>query len=276
MRLRFVVWCIAAALAFPAMAAAQTAAGVAADAASSTVEGATFPLPQVFAPAASGPEAGAPSFWAPFTEIPRDFVRFFSTDTLRVVGAGGIAAAGAHNWDEQGIRSSLRYLEPRQELFTAGNVGGKFLMQLGAGVAFYSAAHFAGSDTLSSVGGDLIRAQVLSQGIVQAGKFATRRARPDGSNNHSLPSGHTASAFATATVLQQHFGWKVGIPAYGFGAYVAASRMSANKHHLSDVILGASIGIAAGRTVTIGSGKARFGMGVAPTDGGAVITFTKQ
>jgi membrane-associated phospholipid phosphatase len=126
------------------------------------------------------------------------------------------------------------------------------------------------------VGADLIRAQVLSQGIVQGGKFATRRPRPDASNNHSLPSGHTAAAFATATVLQDHFGWKVGVPAYGFGAYVAASRMSANKHYLSDVLLGAAIGVAAGRTVTIGSGKARFQMGVAPTPGGAAVTFTQR
>ena len=68
----------------------------------------------------------------------------------------------------------------------------------------------------------------------------------------------------------------MGVPAYGFGAYVAASRMAANKHHFSDVALGAVIGIAAGRTVTLGSGSARFKMGVAPTKGGAAITFTKH
>ena len=96
------------------------------------------------------------------------------------------------------------------------------------------------------------RSWYLSQGLVHAGKFASHRSRPDGSDPYSLPSGHTASAFATATVLQRHFGWKAGIPAYGFGAYVAASRMSANKHHLSDVVIGAAIGVAAGRTVTVG------------------------
>jgi membrane-associated phospholipid phosphatase len=140
----------------------------------------------------------------------------------------------------------------------------------------YTIAKVAGSRQLSSLGADLIRSQVLTQGVVQAGKFATRRQRPDASNAHSLPSGHTASAFATAMVLKDHFGWKVGVPAYTFGAYVATSRMSANKHHLSDVVMGAAIGIAAGRTVTLGSGKARFAMGVAPTLGGAAITLTKR
>ena len=76
-------------------------------------------------------------------------------------------------------------------------------------------------------------------------------------------------------MLRHHFGWKVGAPSYAFGAYVAAARMSANKHNLSDVLFGAAIGIAAGRTVTLGSGTARFEMGVAPTLGGAAVTFTR-
>ena len=50
--------------------------------------------------------------------------------------------------------------------------------------------------------------------------------------------------------------------------------MSANKHHLSDVIMGAAFGIAAAHTVTIGSGRTRFDMGVSPTHGGGAVTFT--
>jgi membrane-associated phospholipid phosphatase len=191
-----------------------------------------------------------------------------------VISVGGIGALAAHQWDGEGIEEATEHLRP--SAFSAGNIGGGFFVQTGAALGLYSIAALAGADTLSGVGADLVRAQVLSQSLVQASKFATRRARPDGSDRFSLPSGHTASAFATATVLQQHFGWKAGLPAYGFGAYVAASRMSANKHHLSDVLLGATLGIAAARNVTVGSGAARFGMGVAPTRGGGMITFTKQ
>ena len=52
--------------------------------------------------------------------------------------------------------------------------------------------------------------------------------------------------------------------------------MSANKHYMSDVIMGAAVGIASGRAVTIGVGGAQFDMGVSPTQGGAAVTFTKQ
>jgi hypothetical protein len=53
-------------------------------------------------------------------------------------------------------------------------------------------------------------------------------------------------------------------------------RLSANKHHLSDVLLGAGIGIAAGPTVSVGSGRATFDIGFQPTPGGAALTFTKR
>ena len=215
-----------------------------------------------------------PSFWAPFKAIPRDFVRFASVDTVRVVGIGVGGAVMAHNWDDSGIAQARAHLNPRT--FRPGNIGGNFYVQTGAAVGLYSLARVAGSEKLSAMGADLVTAQILTQGIVQAGKAATRRTRPDGSDNHSLPSGHTASAFATASVLQRHYGWAVGVPAYAFGAYVATARMAANRHHLSDVLAGAAVGIAVGRTVTVGVGNSRLAMGIAPTSGGGAVTFTKQ
>jgi hypothetical protein len=220
------------------------------------------------------PKLTSGGFWAPFEAVPSDFVRFFSADTMKVVGFMGAGALAAHRWDDQAMFESQEHMSPAA--FNAGNISGRFLFQVGAGFGLYSVAKLAGSTELASVGADLVRAQILSQGVVQAGKLATRRSRPDGSNNGSLPSGHTASAFATATVLQRHYGWKVGLPAYAFGAYTAASRMSANKHHLSDVLMGAGIGIAAGRTISVGSGRAKFDLGVASTDGGAAIVFSKR
>jgi membrane-associated phospholipid phosphatase len=58
--------------------------------------------------------------------------------------------------------------------------------------------------------------------------------------------------------MQRHFGWKVGLPAYAAASYVAASRVEMKKHYLSDVTFGALLGITAGRTVSIGSGRKLF------------------
>ena len=51
--------------------------------------------------------------------------------------------------------------------------------------------------------------------------------------------------------------------------------MAASKHYLSDVIVGAGIGIAAGRTVTFHLAGEKFALGAAPTQGGAMVTFTR-
>ena len=214
------------------------------------------------------------SFWAPFAQTPKDFVNFFSKDTAIILGVGSAAFMVAHRWDDDWERMAIDRLKPGA--FTAGNVWGGLYSQLGTAFAVYSLGKATGDEKVSEFGSDLLRAQILTQGVVQAMKFSFQRWRPDGSNRLSLPSGHTAGAVATATVLQRHYGWKLGVPAYTVSAYVAASRMSANKHHLTDVMLGAAVGLAAGRTTTIAVAKQRFSVGVAPTVGGAAVTVTKQ
>jgi membrane-associated phospholipid phosphatase len=216
-----------------------------------------------------------PGLTEPFRQFPNDLRRFFSSDTFKVVGVGGVAALAATRVDGQTILEAREHLQPAGR-FSPGNIGGGFFVQTGAAVATLAIGKALGESRLAYLGSDLVRAQLVSQTLVQGLKFTTGRSRPDGSNTQSFPSGHTASAAATATVLQRHFGWKVGVPAYGFAAYVAASRMSADKHHLSDVLMGAAIGVAAGRSVTVGLAGEQFDLGVAPTIGGAAITFTKR
>jgi membrane-associated phospholipid phosphatase len=88
-------------------------------------------------------------------------------------------------------------------------------------------------------------------GVVTAGmKAGFSRMRPDGSNDVSFPSGHTSMSFMWATVLSRNYGLKVGIPAYAVAGYVGATRLQENKHHMSDIVAGATIGYIVGRTVT--------------------------
>jgi membrane-associated phospholipid phosphatase len=103
---------------------------------------------------------------------------------------------------------------------------------------------------VAQVGFELIRAQAISQGLVQGLKYTIRRERPDESGATSLPSGHAALTFATATVLQRRFGWLGALPAYAFASYVGASRVATDRHYVSDVVAGAFIGTLVGRRVT--------------------------
>lgn len=78
-------------------------------------------------------------------------------------------------------------------------------------------------------------------GIVQAGKFAVGRIRPNSSNSASFPSGHTAAAFSGASFLHTRYGAKWGIPAYAAASFVGASRVHGNRHYADDVLAGGGI-----------------------------------
>lgn len=87
---------------------------------------------------------------------------------------------------------------------------------------------------------------LLMGSAVYSLKQTTHVIRPDGSNDHSFPSGHTATAFMTATMLTKEYGRKspwIGIGAYSVATATGLMRMANNKHWLSDVLTGAGIGI---------------------------------
>ena len=224
-------------------------------------------------PAASTAPVVSPTLGATFKAVGGDLRRMFSKNSIGLaVGFGGTALAAAH-WDSASVNEAR---ELSTGLVKPGNVTGALVTQLGAGFGAFAIGKAAGSDRLALVGSQIVRAQIASQIVVQGLKFATERSRPDASNGFSFPSGHAASAFATAAVLERDFGWKVGVPAYAVGAYVAAARVGSNKHYLSDVIVGAAVGITAGRSVTVGTKRLTFDVGIAPTAGGAAVTFTKR
>lgn len=204
--------------------------------------------------------------------IGKDFKNFFSKDTGQVLAITAIGAIAAAPWDREGVNNGFNI---PTTLFEAGNIMGGVLFQASAGAGAYAFGKAIRNDKFATVGRDIVRAQVLSQAMVQTVKFTVRRERPDGSNRQSFPSGHSASAFATATVLHRHYGWKLGVPAYLAGSYVALARMAWNRHHATDVVMGAGFGIASARTVTMSVGKSRFNLGVQPQVGGASINFTK-
>ncbi|MBM3531289.1 MAG: phosphatase PAP2 family protein [Alphaproteobacteria bacterium] len=208
----------------------------------------------------------------PFKLSATDFKKFFGAETAKTLAFASIFAIASAPWDREGVNNGFGI---PTTVFESGNVIGSVIFQVGAGLATAGIGKATGNQKLGYAGRDIVRAQVLSQGIVQAIKFSARRERPDFSNNKSFPSGHSASMFSTATVLHRYYGWKVGVPAYALGGYVALARLAWNRHHASDVVMGAGFGIAAARTVTMSIGKSKFNLGVQPQAGGASVNFTK-
>ena len=63
------------------------------------------------------------------------------------------------------------------------------------------------------------------------------------SDYHSFPSGHSATSFAMAALLAVHYP-RLATLFYALAAYIAAGRVLAGSHYLSDVLAGAVLGMA--------------------------------
>jgi len=95
---------------------------------------------------------------------------------------------------------------------------------------------------------------LLSSLITQGTKHIINRQRPfekysfivkrdDESGGMSFPSGHTSSAFCSATSLALRYPkWYVIAPAYLFATSVGWARMYQGVHYPSDVLVGALVG----------------------------------
>jgi len=91
----------------------------------------------------------------------------------------------------------------------------------------------------------LLIANLISSTLTHSLKIITHKERPNG-GAHSFPSGHTTLAFTNACVLYNEFNNTAPIFAYSgyaFATVTGSFRMINNKHWLSDVLVGAGIGI---------------------------------
>jgi hypothetical protein len=100
--------------------------------------------------------------------------------------------------------------------------------------------------------------------VSQALKRLFRRQRPNvengvdrwfnrggGKDNRAFPSGHTIQAWSTATVIAGMYKDKPAVPiiCYSLATLAGLSRMTENKHWVSDVLVGAVLGYSIGRFV---------------------------
>lgn len=205
-----------------------------------------------------------------FGPLLRDFHSLAtSRGSLATLGLGGGAALAVHRYDDDVLFGDSRAAE---EIFEPGGIGGGGYVQVGGAIAAYSIGRLASADGLGDLGRDLIRAQILTSTLTFGVKLSARRLRPNGKDYYSLPSGHSAASFATATILTRRWGPAAAVPAYLAAAYIAASRVQQRHHYLSDVVLGAGFGVASG--LSIGMADRRVALTPIAVHGGVGIGVT--
>jgi len=241
------------------------------------------PVPAISIPAAPQVQAEAPKFNAPakkkdaglsFGQVMKDtlgdFKRLPKDNAVPILALGATFAASALTYDRS---ISAHFVGAQTSGYKPGAILGGAEFQFGASMGTYAIGRLTGHTRVAEVGARLLRAQIVSQVVTHSIKYTVQRTRPDGSTNNSFPSGHTSVSFASATVLQREFGWKVGIPAYAVASYIGMSRIEGRRHFASDVLFGAAIGVMAGRAATVDIAGNRFLLAPSASKGGGAVSF---
>jgi membrane-associated phospholipid phosphatase len=248
----------------------------------SSARGALLVILLSVVPGAAGAQAPSDAAPAParvaepslLKRIATDFATFpLRKSTWVLVGAGVAGAAAVHPADD----TFNARLAGADAFFAPGAWAGKAWVQTVAAAGLYSAGRFLGprdeqgarSNRATRIGIDLLRAQLLAQGISRATRYSLRRERPTG-GCCSLPSGHAINAFAAASVVERHVGHRGAWPTMAVASYVAISRLHENTHYLSDVVLGSAIGLSIGWTIV--RREDRAAVSVQPMPGGLFVS----
>lgn len=212
----------------------------------------------------------------------KDFIAFPKRKSTWVLLGIGVGSALAVHPADDYVESHIVSNDVADKFFSVGKIAGHTYTQVGAAVGLWAVGRYVvapvenepRTNKYSEIGFDLLRAQAVSQTIVHSMKKVFRRDRPTG-ECCSFPSGHSASAFAAAAVLERHLGYRASWPAIAGAMYVATSRLVDNRHFLSDVMFGAAVGTAAGWTVVGTRGRSSFQIQPVPVDGGIMIAVVR-
>lgn len=146
------------------------------------------------------------------------------------------------------LLSNYEIREERNENFlNFSNHADDYLQYAPAAAAvIISVSGVEGKHTLPNQIALLLKSELLMTGIIYSLKYTVGEARPDTGQKNSFPSGHTAQAFTAATFLSKEYGHKsvwISIGAYTAASTVGIFRMLNNRHWVSDVFVGAGIGM---------------------------------
>lgn len=177
--------------------------------------------------------------------------RTWKTNWKKVVVAPAVLiSVGLFSTTDNKIFNKYSIYEARNEQFPGFHTKADDYLQFTPIVAVYSlnAVGMKGVHDLANRTVLLAKSELLMMAMVFPLKELTAVPRPDTGAPNSFPSGHTAQAFVAATFLHKEYGkehpW-YSVLAYGTATTVAVLRVMNNRHWVSDVLVGAGIGILA-------------------------------
>ena len=143
------------------------------------------------------------------------------------------------------LNTSTRY-ETREHIKTGATIDNYMQYAPAAAVYGLNALGVKGKHNLRDRSILYAGSQIIMAAIVIPSKNLIGETRPDGSNQLSFPSGHTATAFSSAQFLFHEYkdsNFWVSISGYPIAAATGIYRIFNDRHWVGDVVAGAGIGI---------------------------------
>lgn len=162
-------------------------------------------------------------------------------------------AVGQMKWDVSLFRTINNTSSPETDKFFPFLTNSMRPVVISAPIGFFATGVLAKDRQAEDTGVLLAGATILNLGLTYAMKEGFHRKRPfetlenvhykGGERSPSFPSGHSSSAFATATLVSlQYKKWYIAVPAYTWASLVGYSRVHGGYHYPSDVLAGAIVG----------------------------------
>ncbi|HOC15429.1 MAG TPA: phosphatase PAP2 family protein [Bacteroidales bacterium] len=180
-------------------------------------------------------------------------------------------AATSGGWLMAYDKEAYDFIRDKRGDFTQ-NISRYFLEPLGSGLitlpallAMYGYNQWQGQSYHSEAALQAIKAFIISATFAEGAKLLLHRWRPSKTDDpyrfdgpslsferDAMPSEHTSTAFAVATVLAEYYhdNWLITAVSYSMASLVGLSRIHDGKHWPSDVFAGALLGYTVGKTVS--------------------------
>jgi membrane-associated phospholipid phosphatase len=236
----------------------------------------------------------------------------FTWNDAALAGAFVLGTLALHPLDKQTARELRRPQNQSNKFFQDVSTFVRTTADPGSvliGVSLYAVGRVSKQERVADLGLHGLEALVVGAAVANVMKVGFGRGRPYLGNDtifnpddwgfgrgwgreqyRSFPSGHTVAAFAAAAAVTNEAArwrrgseWIVGPVLFGGAALAGASRMYNNKHWLSDVVMGAAIGVFSGNKVVRYHHRVNpdnkldqwlLSVNVSPTPDGARLAFS--
>jgi hypothetical protein len=193
-------------------------------------------------------------FWQDLKAFPKvslDDARktyFNSNNLLLILMAGGGSIALHDKADDTIAGHFERHRSLPKDLDNITDIAGSPVTHFGVTGIWYLLASKKNDDLNIQRSWVMTRALTVTGVTTLALKGIVNNDTPNG-KEWAWPSGHTSSSFCVASVLDEFYGPKVGIPAYLLAGFVGYRMMDSGDHWASDVLFGGVLGYVIGHAI---------------------------